>query len=373
MIVTMSLYDDIVVKPTDDSKISTPKLWPSTQSSSIKLLQDHLQLKKRMEREQTAKKMGKNMIKSRPLVADEMPPPPVISLTEELKTGSLLGGDWDVSQEYDPFKPNDYEKLVKEKREKREREERQKALAKKSAFIPTTMVTSMIPGRKLVDGYSDDEDDPVETSSTSGRSGAAIPPPSSLTVSTTSTSSIASSAGVSFVAAKIMTQMGYKEGAGLGRDNQGISRALTVQKTGTREGKIIADCRDDFRDDMVEVKSPEVTSPIESGQSITEIIKNPTKVVLLKNMVGPGEVDEDLEPEVKEECGTKYGDVTKCIIFELPGPGVVPEEAVRIFVEFKRIESAIKAVVDLNGRFFGGRKVMASFYDPDRFKKLELT
>lgn len=300
-----------------------------------------------------------------------MPPPPVISLTEELKTGSLLDGEWDVSKEYDPFKPNDYEKLMKERQDKRLKEVRQKEAAKKSSFVPPSTVTSMIPGRKLVDGYSDDEDDPIESSSSSGRTGAAIPPPSSLTVSTTSTSSIASSAGVSFVAAKIMTQMGYKEGSGLGRDNQGISKALTVQKTGTREGKIVSEV--DISGSPMVNPVPEVSSPVESSPSITEMIKNPTKVVLLKNMVGPGEVDEDLEPEVKEECGTKYGEVSKCIIFELPGPGVVPEEAVRIFIEFKRIESAIKAVVDLNGRFFGGRKVVASFYDAEKFRKLELT
>lgn len=57
-------------------------------------------------------------------------------------------------------------------------------------------------------------------------------------------------------------------------------------------------------------------------------------------MVGPREVDEELEPEVKEECNTKYGDVIRVIIYEIPD--VHPEEAVRIFVEFKRIESAIK-------------------------------
>jgi len=33
-------------------------------------------------------------------------------------------------------------------------------------------------------------------------------------------------------------------------------------------------------------------------------------------MVGPGEVDEDLEGETFEECG-KYGKVIKCIIFEV--------------------------------------------------------
>ena len=57
-------------------------------------------------------------------------------------------------------------------------------------------------------------------------------------------------------------------------------------------------------------------------------------------MVGPGEVDDDLEPEVKEECNTKYGEVNSVVIFEIQN--VVPEEAVRIFIEFKRVESAIK-------------------------------
>lgn len=33
-------------------------------------------------------------------------------------------------------------------------------------------------------------------------------------------------------------------------------------------------------------------------------------------MVGPGEVDDDLEPETAEEC-SKYGAVDKCVIFEV--------------------------------------------------------
>lgn len=33
-------------------------------------------------------------------------------------------------------------------------------------------------------------------------------------------------------------------------------------------------------------------------------------------MVGPGEVDEELEPETAEEC-TKYGKVNKCVIYEV--------------------------------------------------------
>lgn len=75
--------------------------------------------------------------------------------------------------------------------------------------------------------------------------------------------------------------------------------------------------------------------------------------------------------------------------FSFQIPGVVEEEAVRIFLQFERMEAAIKgilmlflyflcsnsllsAVVDLNGRFFGGRAVKAGFYNVDKFRQLDL-
>ena len=39
-------------------------------------------------------------------------------------------------------------------------------------------------------------------------------------------------------------------------------------------------------------------------------------MILVRNRVGAGEVDEDLEVETKEEC-EKYGKVGKCVIFEI--------------------------------------------------------
>lgn len=89
-------------------------------------------------------------------------------------------------------------------------------------------------------------------------------------------------------------------------------------------------------------------------------------------MVGAGDVDEELEGEVKDECNTKYGEVISVLIYEFHN-NAAPDEAVRIFVEFKRIESAIKAVVDLNGRFFGGRQVKAGFYSHAKFQSKNLT
>ena len=158
-----------------------------------------------------------------------------------------------------------------------------------------------------------------------------------------------------------MSKYGWKEGQGLGKSSQGMSTALAVEKTSKRGGKII---------NVAAEREQQLAEEKKKAHSLTDVMKKPTKVVLLKNMVGPGEVDEDLQPEVTEEC-SKYGDVSSCLVYEIP-EGVEEEEAVRIFVMFPRLESAIKAVVDLNGRFFGGRTVRASFFPEDRFSKFDL-
>jgi splicing factor 45 len=47
--------------------------------------------------------------------------------------------------------------------------------------------------------------------------------------------------------------------------------------------------------------------------------------------------------------------------------GVPEDETVRIFVVFEDIESAKSALRDLKGRFFGGRKLRANFYEENKF------
>lgn len=98
------------------------------------------------------------------------------------------------------------------------------------------------------------------------------------------------------------------------------------------------------------------------------------KTVLLLPLffkVGPGDVDEFLEGEIADECN-KYGTVTRVLIFEITEANFPADEAVRIFVQFEKAEQATKALIDLEGRFFGGRVVHACFYDEERFGNNEL-
>ena len=88
---------------------------------------------------------------------------------------------------------------------------------------------------------------------------------------------------------------------------------------------------------------------------------------LLKNLVGRGEVDAELEAETSDECST-YGPVRRCVVVTAPDDGrVSEEEAVQVLVEFEQAADAAKAVRALNGRFFAKRRVAATLFDQDRY------
>uniref|UniRef100_A0A8C8LUL8 RRM domain-containing protein n=1 Tax=Oncorhynchus tshawytscha TaxID=74940 RepID=A0A8C8LUL8_ONCTS len=96
-------------------------------------------------------------------------------------------------------------------------------------------------------------------------------------------------------------------------------------------------------------------------------------VMVLRNMVGPEDIDDDLEGEVTEECG-KFGAVNRVIIYqEKQGEEDDAEVIVKIFVEFSMAAEMNKAIQALNNRWFGGRKVIAEVYDQERFDNSDLS
>ena len=54
-------------------------------------------------------------------------------------------------------------------------------------------------------------------------------------------------------------------------------------------------------------------------------------------------------------------------VFEVKDVG--EEEAVRIFVKFAKQAAAMKAYIDLDGRFFGGRNVWVAFFSEADFSR----
>ncbi|TWW64454.1 Splicing factor 45 45 kDa-splicing factor RNA-binding motif protein 17 [Takifugu flavidus] len=447
----MSLYDDLGVGASD----TKTEGW----SKNFKLLQSQLKVKKAALTQAKTQRVKQTTVLA-PVIdlkrggssddrqISEMPPHAAAGMKDTVPSGfSSSDVLIPLADEYDPMFPNDYEKVMKRHREERQRQreqERQKEIEereKKRKDRHEGGAPSGFSRFPAAEGDSDEDEDYEKERRKRSMGGAAIAPPSSLVdregpssfsyedeaPSTRGakaaipppmfedpdrprsppgpTSSFLANMGGT-VAHKIMQKYGFKEGQGLGKHEQGLSTALSVEKTSKRGGKIIIG-------DAAEKRKSSSSAAFSSsgstftpasvgdmtrlvlgrlfyhdfwGQSsgrcrnfswklcrlanahvgfvplsqaavslllsrwntdgkkseanpLTEILKNPTKVVLLRNMVGRGEVDEDLEEETKEEC-EKYGKVVKCVIFEIAE--VPDDEAVRIFLEFERVESAIK-------------------------------
>ncbi|XP_027025059.1 poly(U)-binding-splicing factor PUF60-B isoform X2 [Tachysurus fulvidraco] len=131
--------------------------------------------------------------------------------------------------------------------------------------------------------------------------------------------------------------------------------------------------KDDARADAVEHRSMNELEQIRSSEDSPTVTHSGSTVMVLRNMVGPEDIDDDLEGEVTEECG-KFGAVNRVIIYqERQGEEDDAEIIVKIFVEFSDSGEMNKAIQALNNRWFAGRKVVAEVYDQERFNKSDLS
>merc|ERR1719310_2193876 len=99
-------------------------------------------------------------------------------------------------------------------------------------------------------------------------------------------------------ATKMLKKMGWKEGSGLGKDGQGMTAPLMARKT----DKNVA---------VIEQAKPKTIVKAPG----TNFNREPTPVLLLTNMVGRGDVDEDLADETADEA-KKYGKIEEVKVME---------------------------------------------------------
>jgi splicing factor 45 len=138
------------------------------------------------------------------------------------------------------------------------------------------------------------------------------------------------------VAARIMSKMGYQEGEGLGKDGLGITQPIEHRKVGAGGQIVMSD------EDRQRYMAKSIPTPVggsaqqpQPGRKRQGLFSNPSCVVLLKNMVGPNEVDDMLADETKAEC-LKYGPINTCVVFEVKEQDCPPEECVRTFIAFEK-------------------------------------
>jgi len=307
--------------------------------------------------------------------------------------------------EYDPLKPNDYAKFVKRRREGKHK------LSKYAHFKKMSTAEKSDSQGNNDSSSSDEENDNRRKAAGMGKAMIAAPTnlygesnispqhakkpsvsqlgaklgmrgplglnkPASMKKSLFGNRKVADESSVTppggglSVAEKIMQKYGHKEGAGLGKMNQGIAAPLEVEKTSRRGGKIVATKPATSSYGSGSPVTPSTPQPPPPNIRKLPNLSRPTKIVCLQNMVSANEVDSDLPDEVSSEC-SKFGQVVKVRICEIPN--VPTEEQVRIFLEFSRMEEAMKAVIGLHNRFFNKRNLIAAFYNIDMYEKGELT
>lgn len=134
-----------------------------------------------------------------------------------------------------------------------------------------------------------------------------------------------------------MTKFGWKEGQGLGASESGILSALSVTKPSSaphpqsKKGKKELAAQAALPSSMSKGRTQIVDGSREArNQEQTLKYGEPSRVVLLTNLCGLEDVDDDLGGEVAEEAN-KFGVVERCFVYQVPGEAR-DDEAVRIFL-----------------------------------------
>ncbi|KAM0788247.1 hypothetical protein ACM66B_001398 [Microbotryomycetes sp. NB124-2] len=174
---------------------------------------------------------------------------------------------------------------------------------------------------------------------------------------------------------RMMAKFGWEQGKGLGANEAGITSALAVSRANpppnpnSKKGKKAAAQQGEPVPTGISTKGATIIDAGREARIASQRAEfgEPSRVVLLTNLCGLGDVDDDLGSEVAEEAN-KFGVVERCMVWPVPGE-TRDDEAVRVFLVMSGLAGGYNAVKQFNGRFFGGRTVKARFYDEQAFQR----
>ncbi|XAO23895.1 hypothetical protein I312_102680 [Cryptococcus bacillisporus CA1280] len=214
--------------------------------------------------------------------------------------------------------------------------------------------------------------------------GAAQPPSLPAPALASSSSAQLQDVGGGTFAEKMMRKWGHVEGSGLGARGEGIVHALTTEHVAPITNLSQPQSKRALAKQKAAAANAKsrkwVQAPSARGRIVNENKDERAKeekqrmgeegrVICLRGLVGSvEEIDEELVNEIGEEC-SNYGIVERVVLHLVEPPPPEPEECLRVFVVFSGMAGAWRAVKELDGRFFGGRNIKATYFDETRFDK----
>ncbi|KEG04604.1 RNA-binding protein, putative [Plasmodium vinckei vinckei] len=163
-------------------------------------------------------------------------------------------------------------------------------------------------------------------------------------------------------ATRMMEKMGWKKGEGLGKDKQGIKAPLILQKIDKRSGVIVQAPIILKKNELANEKNNDSYDDKTDAANSTNTTF--TRIIQLTNLVTVDEVDDTLKEEIEEEA-SKFGNLLNINI--VTDPNLSDALAVKIYCEYESSDQAKNAFTTFKERTFSGRKVKVSFVDEQEY------